>query len=319
MEIKQDSKEAEEFRSNAGIKFNTIRYEKDKEQPQIVYITLNRPEKINAIDIGQGKMTQEIKDAVERVNEDDDVKVVIFKGEGGNFSAGYDLEQVYRVYGGSPTFRPYQRRRLMIDDTQIIGFVKAVLNCLKVTMAQIQGWCIEAGIWLAEACDISIAASDAKFAHRGNRLAFGGFPIMPLELLSGHTKKITELLITGRTISGAEAEEIGIITKAVPPEDLEPEVYNLAKAICVLPRDAITIGKISRRHTLNQIGALLTDSAVVYHTLGTNIRYVKEDEEALMFIKGREEKTAKNSFHKFHSLFEEALEKTKYFKSFRPG
>ena len=52
MEIKQDSKRAEELRSNAGIKSNTIRYEKDKEQPQIVYITLNRPEKINAIDIG---------------------------------------------------------------------------------------------------------------------------------------------------------------------------------------------------------------------------------------------------------------------------
>ena len=300
------------------MEFNTLRYEKDSKQPQIVYITLNRPEKSNAISVGRGNMTQEIKDAIDMVNEDLDVKVAIFRGAGKNFAAGYDLEMVYRVYGGSPTFKPYQRARLMVDDTQVFGFVRAVLNCVKVTMAQIHGWCIEAGIWLIEACDIAIAADNAKFAHRGNRLAFGGFPVMPLELLGGHAKKITELLITGRTISGTEAEGMGIITKAVPEEDLESEVYHLANAVCVLPRDAITMGKIARRHTYNQSGVLHLDSSVVYHTLGTNIRY-SEDEKDLMFIREREKKgTARDAFHGFHQLFEDALDKTKYFKSYRP-
>ena len=141
---------------------------------------------------------------------------------------------------------------------------------------------------------------------------------MPLELISGHTKKTTELLITGRTISGAEAEEIGIITRAIPEGDLASEVYNLARAICVSPRDAVVMGKISRRHTYDQIGALALDSAVVYHTLGTNIRY-EEDERALMFIREREEKeSARKAFHRFHQLFEDALDRTKYFKSYRP-
>lgn len=298
--------------------FKSIRYEKDKDEPQIVYITLNRPQKFNAISVGRGQMTQEIKDAIDIANEDPNVKVVIFKGAGNNFSAGYDLEQVYRVYEGSPTVRPYQRTRLTIDDTQVFGFVKAVLNCLKVTMAEVHGWCIEAGIWLVEACDVAIAADSAKFAHRGNRLAFGGFPVTPLELLGGHVKKMTEILITGRTISGIEAEEVGIITKAVPEQELGSEVYNLAKAICVLPRDAIVIGKIARRHTYNQAGVLQLDSAVVYHTLGTNIRYA-EDEEELMFIKDREASgSAKQAFHKFHRLFEEALDRTRYFKSYKP-
>jgi enoyl-CoA hydratase len=300
------------------MEFKTIRYEKDENQPQIVYITLNRPEKSNAISVGRGYMTQEIKDAMAMVNEDSDVKVAIFKGAGKNFSAGYDLEMVYRVYGGTPTFKPYQRNRLMIDDTQVFGFVREILNCVKVTVAQIHGWIIEAGIWLVEACDVAIAAENAKFAHRGNRLAFGGFPVMPLELIGGNAKKITELLITGRTISGLEAEEMGIITKAVPEKDLDSEVYNLAKAICVVPRDAIVMGKIARRHTYDQIGALLLDSAVVYHTLGTNIRYV-EDEKNVMFIREREKKgTAREAFHNFHQVFEEALERTKYFKSYVP-
>jgi enoyl-CoA hydratase len=302
-----------------GRTFEWICYEKDKEEPAIVYVTLNRPDKRNAITIGRGQMTEEIKCAMDMVNEDLDVKVVIFRGAGADFSAGYDLEAVYRVYGGTPTFRPYQRMRLMIDDTHLVGFMRAVLNCCKVTIAQVQGWCIEAGIWLTEACDIAIADEKAKFAHRGNRLAFGGFPVMPLELLGGHAKKTTELLITGRTISGLEAEQIGIITKAVPQDDLESEVYNLAKAVCVVPRDAIVIGKLARRHTYDQVGAIALDSAVVYHTLGTNIRYA-DDERGLMFIRNREEmKTARQAFHKFHQLFEEALERTKYFKSYSPG
>ncbi len=298
------------------MEFKHIRYEKDEKQPQIAYITLNRPEKANAISIGRGEMTQEIKDAMDMVNEDIDLKVVIFRGAGENFSAGYDLEQVYRIYGGTPTSRPYQRSRLIIDDTQILGFIRAILACTKITMAQIHGWCIEAGMWIPEACDIAIAANNAKFAHRGQRLAFGGFPLMPLELLGGHAKKVRELLITGRTISGAEAETIGIITKAVPPDDLESEVYNLAKAICVMPRDAVVMGKLATRHTYNQVGALNLDSSIVYHTLGTNIRY-GEDERDLMFIKGREKMgSAKESFHKHHKLFEQALNKTKYFKSY---
>lgn len=297
--------------------FKYIIYEKDKEVPQIVYITLNRPEQSNAISIGADQMTGEIKAAMDLVNEDNDVKVAIFRGAGKNFSAGYDLTMVYRVYGGSATVRPFQRRRLIVDDTQILGFVRAILACTKVTMSQVHGWCIEAGMWIPESCDIAIAATNAKFAHRGQRLAFGGFPVMPLELIGGHAKKIRELLITGRTVGGEEAEQIGIITKAIPEEDLESEVYNLAKAICVSPRDALVIGKIATRHTYNQIGALSLDSSIVYHTLGTNLRY-EEDEKDLMFIKGREEGGAKAAFHKHHQIFEEALDKTKYFKSYRP-
>ena len=305
-------------KSDKGIKFNTIIYEKDKEQPQIIYITLNRPDKSNAVSIGKGNMTQEIIDAMAMVNEDPDVKIAVFRAAGKNFSGGYDLSQVYRVYGGTPSFRPYQRQRLMVDDTQIFGFIRSILNCVKVTMAQVHGWCIEAAVWLVEACDIAIATENSKFAHRGNRLAFGGFPVMPLELLGGSAKKNVEMLITGRTVSGIEAENVGVITRAVPEEDLESEVYNLAKAICVIPRDAIVMGKLARRHTYNQVGAIGLDSAVVYHTLGTNIRY-GEDERDMMFIRSREEKgSAKDAFRDFHAKFEDALDKTKYFKSYRP-
>ena len=105
----------------ARISYNTILYQKDKEEPHIAYIILNRPDKTNAISIGPAEMTGEIIDAVNRAGDDDKVKVVIFKGSGDNFSAGFDLATVYRVYGGSPGVRPQQARRLQTDNDHVVG------------------------------------------------------------------------------------------------------------------------------------------------------------------------------------------------------
>lgn len=297
--------------------YNTILYEKDKRVPSIVYITLNRPEKNNAISIGPDEVTGELQSAVSKANNDDEAKVVIFRANGDNFSAGFDLTQVYRIYGGAPGVRPTQAKRLQIDNDQLLGYPRAILNCSKVTIAQIHGWCIEAGMYLIESCDIAIAAKNTRFAHRGQRLAFGGMPLMALELLQGHTKKITELLITGRTIGGEEAEEIGIITKAVEPTDLKAEVYNLAKAICILPADAIAMGKMSRRLIYDATGMNSLFAITVFHTLGTNITY-GPNERNVVFIRDREVMGAREAFHKLHTAFEEALDKTKHFKSYRP-
>lgn len=298
--------------------FRTLLYEKDKEVPNIVYITLNRPEKRNAISIGPNEVTGEIQEAIRLANGDDDIKVVIFRGRGTSFSAGFDLSMVYRVYGGEPGVRPAQATRLRIDDEQLLGMPRAVLACHKVTIAQVHGWCIEAGMYIVESCDIAVAAKNSLFCHRGQRLAFGGMPFIPLELLSGHTKKITELLITGRTIDGEEAERCGIITKAVPPEDLEQEVRLLAEAICHLPMDAIVMGRMCRRmvyESLNMTGVM---PLVTYHTLGTNIHY-RPEERGVVFIRDREELGAREAFHKLHLDFEAALNRTKYFKSLEPG
>jgi enoyl-CoA hydratase len=297
--------------------YNTILYEKDKEEPHIAYITLNRPSKTNAISIGPTEVTGEIIDAVNRASDDNEVKVVIFKGSGDNFSAGFDLSTVYRVYGGRPGVRPQQARRLQMDNDHVLGMPRSILNCNKVTIAQIQGWCIEAGMWIVECCDIAVAAKNAKFAHRGQRLAFGGMPLMPLELLQGHTKKLTEQLITGRTFSAEEAEQVGIITKAVELEELESEVHSLAKAICLLPFDAIVMGKTCRRLVYDAAGMNSVMAQIAFHTLGTNIVYA-EDEKEIVFIRDREMTGEREAFHKLHQSFEEALGKTKYFKSYLP-
>lgn len=298
-------------------RYNTILFEQDKELPFVWYLTLNRPEKNNAISIGPHEMTGEIKDAMGRANHDDKVKVVVIRGAGKNYCAGFDLSAVYRVYGGEQGAKPSQRSRLQLDQDELYGFPQAILDCNKVVIVQVHGWAIEAGLYITKCADIVVAAENAKFSQRGQRLAFGGLPTLPLELVMGHTKKINELIITGRTISGKEAEEAGYVTKAVPEEDLASEVRGLAKAISVLPRDAVVMGKVARRHMLERLGLSCLKEVITYHTLSTSIAYT-EDEKDLMFIKDRETMGERAAFHKLHEQYEDALNETKYFRSYDP-
>jgi enoyl-CoA hydratase len=298
-------------------KFESILLEKDKEEPKITYLTLNRPDKNNCISIGEEYMTGDIKKAMWEINHDDDCNVVIFRGAGKNFCAGFDLSMVYRVYGGAKGVKPSQRIRLQTDQDQLYGFPQAILDCNKVVMVQVHGWAIEAGLYITKAADIVIAAKNAKFSQMGQRLAFGGLPTLPLELVMGHTKKVEEILLTGRTISGDEAEEAGYVTKAVPEADLESEVHNLAAAIALLPRDCVVMGKFARRHMLSRLGLTNLSEVILYHTFSTNLKY-SDDERELMFIRDRESMGEREAFHKMHEKYEERLNKTKYFRSYRP-
>src|SRR4030065_1661781 len=110
-------------------KFESILLEKDKESPKVTYLTLNRPDKNNAISIGEDQMTGDIKKAMWEINHDDDCNVVIFKGAGRNFCDGFALSMVYRIYGGEKGFQPHQRLRLQTDQEQPYGFPPAILDC----------------------------------------------------------------------------------------------------------------------------------------------------------------------------------------------
>jgi enoyl-CoA hydratase len=299
------------------VQYKTITLEKDKEYPKVAILTLNRPDKNNAISIGPEEMTGELINAFNRINHDDDTNVVIIKGAGKNFCAGFDLSMVYRVYGGSPTNRPSQRIRLQVDQDQLYGFPQAMLNCNKVMITQVHGWAIEAGLYIVKCSDIVVAADNAKFSQRGQRLAFGGLPTLPLELVMGHTKKVVEAILTGRTMSGKESEEIGYCTKAVPAEILESEVHHLAGAIAVIPRDAIVMGRVARRHMMDRMGLTTLKEVITYHTLSVNLKY-NADERELMFIRDREGMGEREAFHKMHAVYDAALEKTQFFKNYNP-
>ncbi|MDY7018565.1 MAG: enoyl-CoA hydratase/isomerase family protein [Chloroflexota bacterium] len=274
-------------------KDKTILY---KKEGKVARITLNRPEKLNAMN---QEMMGDLIAAIDEVEKDDDVSVVIINAAGQSFSSGFDLEMVYFIYGGGTgkpgERRPSQRARLHLDSWMLECF-RRILYCWKPTICQVHGHCIGGGLYLATACDITIAAEDALIGHPEQRLAFAGatFMLIPQILLMGQ-KKTRELLLTGKLISGTEAEQINYVNYAVPGDQLETEVEKMAKTICLMPKDAIAVGKMQTRLAYDRLG--FSDNmtqAFVGHSFATSIRF--EDDE-YNFLKGRREKGTRTAFH----------------------
>ena len=256
----------------------TLIYEKeDFEEGSMVTLTMNKPETLNALNI---EFSREIDDAITEVEQDDDVKVVVFKGAGKSFSCGYDLGRVYFVYGGGSgkpedkSRRPSQRSRLAYDRWRSDS-LRRIFLLDKITIAQVHGYCIGGGLYMSLCCDMTIAAEDAKIGHSEQRLGFSGaMYVFPIEVALIGQKRARELLLTGKLIDGKEAERIGLVNQVVPADQLETETRKLARSMTLLPRDGIAIGKATARLAYDSMGlSSAFGQGYLGHTLFTNIRY----------------------------------------------
>jgi enoyl-CoA hydratase len=278
--------------------YKYVIYEKEGE---VAKLTLNRPDKLNAMDFpGDGGIMDDFNAALDEAWMDDDLKVLIIKGAGRSFCAGHDLERIYKVYEDwdkePGKRRPSQRSRLHTDRRWLDTHQKILFHP-RVTIAQVHGHCIGEGAMIAEMCDISVVAEDAHISHAEQRLGFAGsgMNLIPLFQMVGY-KKARGMCLLGEAIDGVEAERIGWATKVVPADKLEEEVEKIAKQICLLPKDGIAIGKASNQWICDILG--LTTGATqgyVTHTLFTNLRYEPGE---WIFVKDRRDKGAKAGFHK---------------------
>lgn len=278
--------------------YRYVMYEKEGE---IARLTLNRPDKLNTMDFpGDGGIMDDFSCALDEAAGDDDLKVLIIKGAGRAFCAGHDLERIYKVYeewDNEPGKRhPSQRSRLLTDRKWLEVHQKILLHP-RITIAQVHGHCIGEGAAIAEACDIAIVAEDAHISHAEQRLGFAGsgLNLLPLFQMVGY-KKARWICLLGEVINGVEAERIGWASKVVSPDKLEEVVEQVAKQICLLPKDGIAIGKASNHWILDILG-LTRGWAQGYltHTLFTNLRYEPGE---WIFVKERRGKGARAAFHK---------------------
>ena len=247
----------------------------------VVYLTLNRPAKANAM---TDEMLDGVLDGVRQAELDDDVKAVVIKANGKHFSSGWDLNEIGRMYGiadvkpGERVKRAPQRNGLLLDRRRSEKFA-AILLSMKTTICQVQGYCFGAGWFLALVCDFVLAADDATFAHTEQRLgASGTMWTLPLEILHCGPKKARELMLTGRDFGAPEAERLGLINRAVPADKLEGEVGALTKAISLLPRDGLAIGKAYTNVTydlLRMVSPFMQYSAV--HPLIVGMKWAEDE------------------------------------------
>ncbi|HIN07023.1 MAG TPA: enoyl-CoA hydratase/isomerase family protein, partial [Dehalococcoidia bacterium] len=146
--------------------YEHVLYEK---QGAIIRITMNRPEKLNAMDFpGQGGLLDQFYEALSEAEDDDDCKVVVIRGAGRSFCSGHDLDTVGFVYGmgtgQAGERRASQRIRLKVDRRWIEKHLKLLLFP-KITIAQVQGHCIGEGAIMMEACDMAVVADDVQISH----------------------------------------------------------------------------------------------------------------------------------------------------------
>ncbi|HMJ29652.1 MAG TPA: enoyl-CoA hydratase/isomerase family protein [Xanthobacteraceae bacterium] len=200
--------------------FHTIELQVD--QP-VAVLTLNRPQRLNAIN---KQMLGELQDALDIVEGDAAVRVLVVKGAGGNFSSGFDLkEQMEARPSGTEQWREILDRDF--------NAVKRFWSLKKPTIAAVDGYCLAGGCELALCCDMTIAADDAIFGEP--ELKFGaGIVVMILPWLVG-PKRAKEILLTGADrIPAQEALDIGLINRVVPAAEVEAAAMTLARHIAVI-------------------------------------------------------------------------------------
>lgn len=217
-------------------KFEYIRYEVDRGRARI---TLNRPEKRNALSI---EMVEELRDALWEADDDKSVHCVILKGEGASFCAGYDLTPARQASDDSVERR---RGRGIDDDAWNIERFQRSLRTLfemhKPSIAQIHGHCLAGGTDLALYCDILICADNANIGYSALR-NMGAAPNQ-MWLYHCGPQWTKRLLLTGDTLSGEDAAKIGLVLKSVPEELLESEVEGLADRLSWIDPEMLSTNK----------------------------------------------------------------------------
>ncbi len=222
----------------------------EKRDPHILWMTLNRPETLNA---ANARLHTELVEVWKTVERDPETHVVVVTGAGRAFSAGGDLQLVENAY------RDYDEIVRILDEAR--DLVYNMLHCSKPIITAINGAAVGAGLVVALLADVSIAAESARLAdgHVRMGVAAGDHAAIVWPLLVGMAKA-KYYLMTSEFISGAEAERIGLVSLCVPDADLLDKAQAVAHNLATGPRHAIRFTKRALNQWLLNAGPIFDHS-----------------------------------------------------------
>jgi len=276
----------------------------------IARLTINNPQRRNCYDAA---MRGQLAAFLDELADDDAIKVVLLRGEGGCFSAGADMRNAYAWYGtaegtpngsgaGSPGDgdgatprrpRPSQRRRLAVD-RQAFSFYHDFLGYPKATVAEVRGLALGGGLELALMADIAVVASDTQLGMPATR--FLGPALGSLHLFFHRLGPVLarRLLLTGDCVPASSLAHLGIFTEVTDDDAVPARASWYAQKIARMPADGIVIAKEAFR-LVEQLQAYHGEEATSYliHAYGTNLRF--EDGE-YNFIRARAEHGTTRAF-----------------------
>lgn len=233
---------------------STIRYEV---RDHCAYLTLNRPERLNAI---TAEMARELGAAVAAANADDAVRIIVLQGEGRAFCAGYDLK-LYAESGEDhqdEVWDPIEDFRAMKSNTDHFF---SLWRSAKPTIAKVHGYAVAGGSDIALSCDLVVMAEDARIGYMPARV--WGCPTTAMWVYRLGAEKAKRMLLTGDTIDGTQAKEWGLVIDAVPAERLDESVETLVSRMAGVPTNQLVMQKMMINQAYDNMGLQSTQNLAI--------------------------------------------------------
>ena len=216
----------------------------DDPAPQVRRLTLNRPDKRNAL---SNDLRAQVFEALEAADNDPDIRVTILRSAGSCFSAGYDLGG-----GAAPPYPFHTAGGAGHWSRHVVEGCFRIWDLAKPVIAQVHGWCLAGGSELATACDLVYVAEDAQI----------GYP--PVRMMSPPDNQFhpwlcglrpaMEMMLTGDAIDGFEAVRVGLANRAFPADRLDAEVLAMAERVAKIPTDVQQMNKRSVHRAMEIMG-----------------------------------------------------------------
>ena len=280
-----------------------VRLERD-ESTGIARLTLNNPERRNSYD---ARMREQLGAYLDELALDDDVKVVLLRGEGGVFSTGADMAHSYSWYGKGAkeaaaakdgegrarARRPSQRRRLSVD-RKTFSFYHNFLGYPKVIVAEVRGFALGGGFEMALMADISVVGRNTVVGMPATR--FLGPALGSLHMFFYRLGPVLarRFLLTGDTLRAEKLEHLSIFTEITDDDAVAARADWWARKAARMPADGIVIAKEAFR-LVEQLQGYQGEEAASYlfHAFGTNLQF---EEDEFNFVKTRAEHGASKAF-----------------------
>ena len=218
---------------------------------RIGFITLNRPEKRNAL---SHELVAALKDAFTQAEKDDAVKVIVLKANGEAFCAGADLAYLQQLQNFS-----YEEN--LADSDHLKELFLRIYTLKKVVIAQVQGHALAGGCGLATVCDFSFSVPEAKFGYTEVKIGFIPAIVMIFLLRKIGEAKAKQLLLSGELITAEAAQHTGLINFIVQRDALEQEVITFAQRL--ITTNSSTSMEITK-HMIASVQSLSLEDALTF-------------------------------------------------------
>ncbi|MHB8684763.1 MAG: crotonase/enoyl-CoA hydratase family protein [Dehalococcoidia bacterium] len=221
----------------------------------IARIVLNRPARLNAINT---QLVADLRATVAAANDDPAVRVLVLSGAGRAFCAGYDLDWGTKAEDAAQRAMSGQWDpvRDYLGMSRNVRAYMTLWESPKPVIAQVHGWCVGGGTDLALCCDLIFMAEDAQIGYPPARI--WGEPTTVMWVYRLGLEHAKRLMLTGEALSGAEAERLGLASKALPADELPAAVTTMARRLASIPLNQLVMSKLLVNQAYENMGLRTT-------------------------------------------------------------